>query len=58
MIDQLPGDNFEFTCVICDFGFANFVNDSERKLVAGFRKPLSSGITIRYAAPEVSNCIK
>jgi serine/threonine protein kinase len=40
-----------FTCVICDFGFANVIGD-ERK-VRGMTTPENVGITIRYSAPEV-----
>ena len=44
------------TCnyVICDFGYANFVSDGKRQRVAGMKEPETMGMTIRYAAPEVS----
>lgn len=45
--------NLTFNCVICDFGFANFVADSKRVLVSGLKKPSTAGITARYASPEV-----
>jgi hypothetical protein len=43
-----------FDWVICDFGFATFTSDSKVQLVAGLKRPNTKGITIRYAAPEVS----
>ncbi len=40
--------------MVCDFGFSNFTADSNRQTVAGMKKPTSTGLTTRYAAPEVS----
>ena len=51
LVDIINHDTINF--VVCDFGFANFTSDSGRQLVAGLRKPTSTGITVRYAAPEV-----
>ena len=51
LIDVMP--DLTFNCVICDFGFANFVNDGKRQLVAGMKAPNAVGLTLRYAAPEV-----
>lgn len=47
-----------FNCVICDFGFANFINDpgADRTVASGLRVPKTNGISVRYAAPEVSFC--
>ena len=47
-------DDLSITCVICDFGFANFSSDCAKTIVAGFKKPTNSGITAKYAAPEAS----
>ena len=47
--DPLTG----FSCVICDFGFANFAEDARANIVAGLRIPGNMGITTRYAAPEL-----
>ena len=52
LIDILP--DLSFDCVICDFGFANFLEDGRRQLVAGMKAPTVTGITPRYAAPEVN----
>jgi hypothetical protein len=49
---DVKGD-LEYNYVICDFGFADFASDANRQLVAGLKKPSNTGITIRYAAPEV-----
>ena len=49
-----------FNCVICDFGFANFINESgsDRTVASGLRVPKTNGISVRYAAPEVSFCTR
>lgn len=49
---EMSGDGL-CRCVICDFGFANFVNDAKANLVKGLKTPTSLGITARYAAPEL-----
>ena len=45
--------NGTVNCVICDFGFANFLSDVQDKIVKGVKKPTAIGITARYAAPEL-----
>jgi hypothetical protein len=44
--------NLTFNCVVCDFGYASFV-DGTRTFVAGVSKPKSIGISTRYASPEL-----
>ena len=41
-----------FTCLICDFGFAHFLGDG-LSVVSGLRTPKTTGLTYRYAAPEL-----
>jgi hypothetical protein len=43
----------DYTLVIADFGFADYAPNAGRQLVAGMKKPSITGITYRYAAPEV-----
>jgi hypothetical protein len=50
-------DTTSDTFLICDFGFADFVAEAERQLVAGLKHRSTQGMTLRYAAPEVSTCI-
>ena len=40
------------TCIICDFGYANFIGE-DIPVVAGFRMPKNAGRTYPYAAPEI-----
>ena len=56
MADYRPQSN-EMYFVVCDFGFSNFTADSNRQTVVGMKKPTLSGLTTRYAAPEVINVI-
>ena len=43
-----------FTCVICDFGFSNLIEEKDsQKAAFGLKIPTTVGISIRYAAPEV-----
>ena len=44
--------DWSIRCVICDFGYANFIG-TERPTVRGIEKPESIGITWRYASPQV-----
>ena len=46
-------DNDEFDCVICDFGFANFIESTDRQYAAGIETRNRPGLTPKYAAPEV-----
>ena len=50
LVDVGPDGTFD--CVICDFGFANFIGD-KRTLTSGLKVPSTTGISIRYAAPEL-----
>lgn len=52
---ELKNDG-NFDCVICDFGFANFISDEKDNFsfASGMRIPNTTGISIRYAAPEVT----
>ena len=43
----------DFNFLICDFGFADYAPDAEKQFVAGMKRPSATGITPRYAAPEV-----
>jgi serine/threonine protein kinase len=57
--DLKPGNVLVYTkddqyrCAICDFGFANFSADAKTNIVKGLKKPTNTGITPRYAAPEL-----
>ena len=53
--------DMSFNCVICDFGFANFIGNGgdgkesdQHSMAKGMRIPTTNGISIRYAAPEVT----
>ena len=48
-------EEFNYNCVICDFGYANIIGDEELadSLVKGLEKPKAVGITTQYASPEV-----
>ena len=53
LMDHLPDGRFD--CVICDFGFASLVGDSQDRVVSGLNVPTTTGITFRYCAPEVKS---
>ena len=44
----------DYNFLICDFGFADYAPEAGRQVVAGMKRPSNTGITPRYAAPEVS----
>ena len=50
-------NDLTFNCVICDFGFANFIGEvlDTKGLAAGLRVPETLGFSVRYAAPEVKS---
>ena len=54
LLDVYPDGSFD--CVICDFGYASVIGET-RPEVKGFDVPTNTGLTPKFAAPEVTTSI-